>query len=414
MQTSDHPGIQTLRRLRTLSQFSDPQLRKLSENLTIYSAPKKQRLIARGCAELFSLYLLEGTITTIAVDGVSKTIKSQPDGELSPVAQIRPCIYDVDAESEVRYIKIYIDQLTEFAQQLEQQNSDDMEVFTIEQSDHENELTIKLFQDLMTGNVALPSLPDVAQRIQQAFTQKSANVGLLANIIQSDPAITAKIIMISNSVLYRGQDHIDTLNQAIVRLGLEATQKQVMTYAVNELFREKSSAMKTKMQKLWKHSQKVASLSRILARKSKCFDPAIAQLAGLIHDLGEIAILQYAQEHTEMYDDENKLPQAIRTLRPQITSMLLHKWNFSDELVTVGEESEDWFRNPQDEVDLCDLVMLAQYHSFIGTPEMKNLPPISKLPALAKLGMDELGPKQSIEFLKQSKQEIEAIEALLA
>ena len=293
MQTSDHPGIQTLRRLRTLSQFSDPQLRKLSENLTIYSAPKKQRLIARGCAELFSLYLLEGTITTIAVDGVSKTIKSQPDGELSPVAQIRPCIYDVDAESEVRYIKIYIDQLTEFAQQLEQQNSDDMEVFTIEQSDHENELTIKLFQDLMTGNVALPSLPDVAQRIQQAFTQKSANVGLLANIIQSDPAITAKIIMISNSVLYRGQDHIDTLNQAIVRLGLEATQKQVMTYAVNELFREKSSAMKTKMQKLWKHSQKVASLSRILARKSKCFDPAIAQLAGLIHDLGEIAILQY-------------------------------------------------------------------------------------------------------------------------
>ncbi|TDJ27008.1 MAG: HDOD domain-containing protein [Gammaproteobacteria bacterium] len=343
-----------------------------------------------------------------------KTIESQADGELNPIAQIRPCIYDIDAASEVKYIKIYTDQLTEFAQQLEQRDSDDIDVFTIEQSAQENELTIQLFQDLMTGNVALPSLPDVAQRIQQAFSQKAVNVGVLANIIHSDPAITAKLIMISNSVLYRGQDHIDTLNQAIVRLGLETTQKQVMTYAVNELFREKSSAMKAKMQKLWKHSQKVASLSRILARKSKLFDPSMAQLAGLIHDLGEIAILQYAQEHTEMYDDDNKLPQAIRALRPQITSMLLHKWNFSDELVTVGEESEDWFRNPQDEADLCDLVMIAQYHSFIGTPEMKNLPPISKLPALAKLGMDELGPKESIEFLKQSKQEIQAIEALLA
>ncbi len=413
MQSTDQPGIETLRRFRTLSQFSNSQLRKLSDNLVVYSAPKKERLIARGCAELFSLYLLDGTITTIAADGVRKTIESQADGELNPIAQIRPCIYDIDAASEVKYIKIYTDQLTEFAQQLEQRDSDDIDVFTIEQSAQENELTIQLFQDLMTGNVALPSLPDVAQRIQQAFSQKAVDVGVLANIIYSDPAITAKLIMISNSVLYRGQDHIDTLNQAIVRLGLETTQKQVMTYAVNELFREKSAALKAKMQKLWKHSQKVASLSRILARKSKLFDPSMAQLAGLIYDLGEIAILQYAQEHTEMYDDDNKLPQAIRTLRPQITSMLLHKWNFSDELVTVGEESEDWFRNPPDEADLCDLVMIAQFHSFIGTPEMKNLPPISKLPALAKLGMDELGPKESIEFLKQSRQEIEAIEALL-
>ena len=97
MQTPVHPGIETLRRLRTLSQFSDSQLRKLSENLTVYTAAKKERLIARGCAEMFSLYLLEGTLTTIAVDGVSKAIESQADGELSPVAQIRPCIYDVDA-----------------------------------------------------------------------------------------------------------------------------------------------------------------------------------------------------------------------------------------------------------------------------------------------------------------------------
>ena len=125
--------------MRTLSQFSNSQLRKLSDNLVVYSAPKKERLIARGCAELFSLYLLDGTITTIAADGVRKTIESQADGELNPIAQIRPCIYDIDAASEVKYIKIYTDQLTEFAQQLEQRDSDDIDVFTIEQSAQENE-----------------------------------------------------------------------------------------------------------------------------------------------------------------------------------------------------------------------------------------------------------------------------------
>jgi HD-like signal output (HDOD) protein len=412
MTSSSKPGVKTLRRLRTLSEFNDSQLLQLSEKLTLLSAAKNERLVTLGSSGQYSLYLLEGSLITIASDGVRKTIESKPDGDLSPVAQIRPSIYDVDACKDVVYLKIYADQLVEFAQQLEH-DTGNMEVFTIEQSEEENVLTIQLFQDLMTGNVALPSLPDVAQRIQQAFTQQSINVDTLATIVQSDPAITAKLIMISNSSLYRGEVQIETLNQAIVRLGLETTRKQIMTYAVNELFREKSLEMKDKMQKLWKHSQKVASLSRILARKSQLFDPELAQLAGLMHDLGEIAILQYAQEHTEMYNDDNQLPQAIRSLRPQFTSMLLHKWKFSDELVTVGEESEQWFRNNQDKADLCDLVMIAQYHSFIGTPDMKNLPPLSKLPAFTKLGMDSLDPQQSLQFIKESKQEIDEIEVLL-
>ncbi len=412
MTSSDEPGVKTLRRIRSLSQFNDSQLFQLSEKLNLLPGAKNERLIALGSTGQFSLYLLEGSLTTIASDGIKKTLESKPEGELTPIAQIRPSIYDVDAREDVKYLKIYADQLTEFAQQLDNE-SGDMEVITIDQSEEENDLTRQLFQDMTTGKVALPSLPDVAQRIQQAFTKDSINADILGNIIQSDPAITAKLIMISNSALYRGQNHINTLNQAIVRLGMETTRKQIMTYAINELFREKSSEMKDKMQKLWKHSQKVASLSRILARKSKLFDPEQAQLAGLIHDLGEIAILQYAQEHTEIYTDENKLPRAIRSLRPQITGMLLHKWKFGDEFVTVAEESEQWFRNHEDNADLCDLVMIAQYHSFIGTPEMKNLPPISKLPAASKLGLDELGPQQSIQFIKDSKQEIEEIEALL-
>jgi HD-like signal output (HDOD) protein len=154
-------------------------------------------------------------------------------------------------------------------------------------------------------------------------------------------------------------------------------------------------------------------LSRILAGKLGGFDPEQAQLAGLVHDLGEIAILQYAQEHSNLCDDEEKLLRVVRNLRPQITGMLLSKWSFGGEFVSVGEESEDWFRNPSNEPDLCDLVMIAQYHSFIGTAEIGQLPPISKLPAFSKLGLNELSLSQIMEFMNESKQEIEQIEALL-
>ena len=77
-------------------------------------------------------------------------------------------MYHVDAKTEVRYLKIYASQLTEFAQQIEQ-DSGEMEVTTIEQTREESELTMQLFQDLASGNVSLPSLPDVAFKIQKSI-----------------------------------------------------------------------------------------------------------------------------------------------------------------------------------------------------------------------------------------------------
>lgn len=405
------PNLKTLRRFRTLSQFSDEQLEQLAGNLSIQSASKRVRLIEFGCSEQFSLYLLEGSICTTARDGVEKEHHSNSTGELTPIAQIRPCMYNVDVVKEASYIRIDDSKLTQFARQVTE--SEGMEVITIEQTQEENELTMQLFRDMTSGNVNLPSLPDVALRIQQAFISESVDADVICQIIQSDPAITAKLIMVANSPLYQGRGNTDSLNQAVVRLGFETTQQLVVSYAIKELFKSNSTVIKKRMQKLWQHSRKVASLSKILARVATNIDPEQAQLAGLIHDLGEIAILQYAQDHSSLCDDEDKLLNVIQNLRPQITSMLLSKWNFGGEFVAVGEQSEEWFRNPANEADLCDLIMIAQYHSMIGTEEMARLPPISKLPAFAKLGMSDLTHAQILAFMAESKKEIGQIEAIL-
>ena len=58
-------------------------------------------------------------------------------------------------------------------------------------------------------------------------------------------------------------------------------------------------------------------------------------------------------------------------------------------------------------------MLIAQYHAYIGTPEMKRLPPAPTLPAFAKLGMGDLDVKKIIDFLKRSRAEIEAIETHL-
>ena len=272
---------------------------------------------------------------------------------------------------------------------------------------------VQLFTDLLDGNLKLPSLPDVAQRIQQAFADNLVTPQTVGVIIQSDPVMTAKMIMVANSPLYGGRAQIDSLQQAVVRLGLENTRKLVMTYAVKELFDSKTTDMRAHMHAVWKHSQHVASLCRLLAESLDGFDPEQAQLAGLVHDIGEVAILQYAQNQDEMRDNPATLLAAVKALRPQITGMMLQQWNFGPEFVTAGEECEEWFRNPADQADMCDLVLIAQYHAMIGTPLQKALPPIAALPAFAKLGMGDLAIEQILEFMKKSRDKIKMIEAHL-
>ncbi|MFT5505975.1 MAG: HD-like signal output (HDOD) protein, partial [Gammaproteobacteria bacterium] len=339
-----------------------------------------------------------------------KTIEA--DGLLTPIAHLRPSMYQVIATGSLQYLKIYSDDLIDFSPQ-SGVNNESIDVVSIELGDDANKISREIFQDIMAGKLNLPSLPDIAQKIQSEFTSPSVDVVSISKIIQADPAITAKLIMIANSVLYKGQSDIETLPQAIVRLGLQTVQKQVMSYAVNELFKSVNKSMQTNMQILWKHSRQVASLSRILARDLGMFDPEQAQLAGLMHDLGEIAILQYAQNYEELAKDSDRLNLVIKSLRPQVTGLLLSNWNFPDEYQTVGEESEDWFRNPQDQADLCDLVLIAQYHAFIGSSHQSRLPAISLLPAFAKLGLSALKPAQIITFMQESRSELEEISRLL-
>lgn len=414
MQGANHPDIHLLRRIRSLSQFDDGQLQKLATTLHIETATAGSCLVELGSTENSSLYLVQGALQGSTHDRQQIRFNGSEDGEIYPVAGIRPSMYRIVAEDEARFIKLYPEQLGEFARrEIDPEPAEGADPFAIDDTAEQSMFEIQLFNDLLAGNLVLPSLPDVAQRIQQAYADNLVTPGTVGVIIQSDPVITAKMIMVANSALYRGHAAIESLQQAVVRLGLENTRKLVMSYVVKDLFNSKTSAMKTQMQAAWKNSVHVASLSRLLADRLDRFDVEQAQLAGLVHGIGEVAILQYAQQNDELRNDPVRLRQAVVTLRPQVTGMLLQEWNFAPDMVDVGQQCGDWFRNPADTPDLCDLVLIARYHAMIGSAEQKNLPPIAALPAFAKLGMGGLAIDEILEFLKKSRDKIRMIEAHL-
>ena len=161
-------------------------------------------------------------------------------------------------------------------------------------------------------------MPDIAIKIQQAFASDDFDAQSIGALIQTDPAMSAKILSVANSALYRGKDVIDSLQQAIVRLGMETVRKLVLVFAAASLFKSESPAVKKRMLDLWSDSRRLSAFSRLLAQRLSCFDAESAQMAGLLSDLGGVAILQYAQQYDELIEDTEVLEQTLECLSPLI------------------------------------------------------------------------------------------------
>lgn len=401
------PSLEILQRLRPLSEFDTLQLLALAKEIDLQTAQDKEEILALGSTEDCCLFILEGVVKVTSRDGKVSIVSTNSEEKLNPIAQLRPSMYAIQASEQLTYLKIPKALLTKYSAYKEAGNGPDIEI--LEENPAINDLTLKICTDMMKDELSLPSLPEIALKIQRVYQDDLADLNSIVDLLMIDPAISAKLIKIANSVVYQGEVPTETLKAAISRLGLDTTYKQVMAYAVNDLFKSSSNKMKESMEELWAHSRKVAAISHLLAKETKLFNPELAMLAGLVHDLGAIVILGYL-ENADLTDHEDiDTDMVVKILRPVITGMLMKKWNFTKETVTVAEECEDWFRNPENKADLCDIVMIAQYHSYIGTDTIKSLPPITSLPAMKKLG---LSPVNSIALMKDSKDKIKTMEAL--
>jgi len=406
--------IDRLRKFLPLRDMSDTQLTKLLRAVNIEKASKGQPLMKLGSKDNFSYLLLEGTIRLKADDGKIMEFDADHPSALNPIARLVPRMYDVIALTLVKYLRIDNDLIKGVASQSQSlpsyQVSGEQEG---EATDFENQITFRFLQDLNQDNLRLPSLPEVAVRIGRAMENDKSDAADIARIIQSDPVITAKLIKAANSALYGGQSAVETCSSAVIRLGNKLTHKLVLTFTMQDIFKSKSRLLQQRMQELWRHSTKVAAICYVLAKRKKRFEPEHAMLAGLMHDIGVVAILDYASSFPEEVQKPHVLEQAIQRLRAQTGSMILSKWGFPTEFIVATLECEDWLRDNGGPADYCDLVIIAQLHSFVGIDMAMNIPRIHKVPALKRLDLGDLTPRLSLKILDAAEDQIAEAEALL-
>lgn len=281
-------------------------------------------------------------------------------------------------------------------------------------SSQNNRFLRHCYQALKDNRLVLPTLPDISLKIRRAINDPKANNSKIARVVQMDPVITARLIQISNSPLYLGRRRIESCPEALTRLGLKAAQHLITSFALKSIFKAKTRTIHKHMQALWHHSSYVAAICAVLAHKTPGFDPDRAMLAGLVHDIGAVPVLTFADEHMDLIGQPEDLIHTLAKLRGPVGAAIMRKWHFPEDFEAVVQQAEDWFRDKAAEPDYVDLVLVSQLHSFIGTPQIHNHPRIDQIPAYRKLLAGQLDADTSLNLLELAKEEICQIQNLLA
>lgn len=137
----------------------------------------------------------------------------------------------------------------------------------------------------------LPTLPTIAAKIFEVTNDPESSVDDLKEIISTDQVVAGRILRAVNSAYYGFPRQIDTLSKAIVILGFNNVRSLALSVSIMDVF-SKRIVSGLNISELWKHAVGTAFCARSLARKYIPKDIEKIFIAGLLHDIGIVAVGQ--------------------------------------------------------------------------------------------------------------------------
>lgn len=150
----------------------------------------------------------------------------------------------------------------------------------------------------------LPTPPAVLIQLIDSCNDPHVSFDTLTEIIQQDGAITSKVISAANSPFYRQWQEISDLNRLLVVLGTRSVRTIAINSAVQQFFNQLGKSAGRAVDRLWYYSLVCAHCARSLAELTTYPTPDEAYLAGLLHRLGQLALLQtHPEEYPALLDE---------------------------------------------------------------------------------------------------------------
>lgn len=195
-----------------------------------------------------------------------------------------------------------------------------------------------IIEAVAAQDVQLPVFNPVALHLQRALRDENVTIAAIEGMIIEDQALASRILRVANAAFYAGLQNITTIRKAIVRLGFQQVASLAMTAAQQQFYQTISKAFRAYQEKLWQHAFASATGCKWLAERCGYRSEAeTAFLAGLLHNIGQLALLKIIEDlrvaHTMTTDLPETLILEILDSEMHTTQgyLLATQWNLPDE-----------------------------------------------------------------------------------
>lgn len=158
----------------------------------------------------------------------------------------------------------------------------------------EEKLLLRITRDINS----LPTLPEAYTTISQMLENPRVSASDVAEVISRDPALTARLLKVVNSAFYGLPQQVSTLTHALVLLGFSTVKSLILAMGLVDIFGE-SRSQRFKRPAFWAHCFSTGLIAKAIA--VRVGHPQLEEIfiQGLLHDIGKIALDQYAPEEFE-------------------------------------------------------------------------------------------------------------------
>lgn len=189
---------------------------------------------------------------------------------------------------------------------------------------------------------ALTPLHAVALRAIQLAEDERAAAMDLATVVSSDPTLTAKLLRLSNSAYYGYARRIGTVREAVILLGMRTVRSVAIASGIIDAFNTQTREDGFDRDLFWAHSVVVGLVAEAIARDTKAARPEDAFTAGVIHDIGKLAmqlaepalftqVVRMVRDQGVGYGDAET--QVFGVSHAHIGARLAERWRFPEALV---------------------------------------------------------------------------------
>ena len=150
-------------------------------------------------------------------------------------------------------------------------------------------LSMAQMEEVRLGLRQIPPLPQGAMLVMNELDSQNASAASVAQVIAREPVMAASVLRISNSAALGLRREITNVSEAVAYLGFSTTKSLFLRLKMEAVLPRAKTGLGYDTDKLWIHSMAVAQAAEEIARRCGG-DPQLSLTAGLLHDIGKLAI----------------------------------------------------------------------------------------------------------------------------